>query len=211
MARQQEICGVLSSFSNPMRVTPMIAGLFAAVLLLSTADLGARETIRVRNLDGQLVNPLQPALGASATALIFVSTTCPLSNRYAPDLHRLSADFRPKNVRFWLVYANPLESASDIRAHLKTYDYAIAALRDPEHQLVRLAGVTITPEVAVFDRQSRITYRGRIDNRYPSVGVTRPTATEHDLVDALTAIISGRPVVRPVTQAVGCYLSDGQP
>jgi len=40
------------------------------------------------------------------------------------------------------------------------------------------------------------------------IGLERPSATTHDLKDALAAALAGRPVPRPVTQAVGCYIAD---
>ena len=43
------------------------------------------------------------------TVLIFVSTDCPVSNRYAPEITRLLEEFSPRGVRFQLVYPNPLE------------------------------------------------------------------------------------------------------
>ena len=87
------------------------------------------------------------------------------------------------------------------------YAGATDALRDPKHALVAAVGATITPEAVVW-AQSRVQYRGRIDDRYVDLGVERPAATTHDLADALTAVVAGRPVPNPETQAVGCYIAD---
>ena len=72
---------------------------------------------------------------------------------------------------------------------------------------VRLTGVTVTPEVAVMQGE-RVLYRGRIDDRYVAFGVERPKATTHDLEDALTAAIAGKPIANRETRAIGCILSD---
>jgi len=82
------------------------------------------------------------------------------------------------------------------------------ALRDPEHVLVKRAKVTVTPEAAVFDRRGQLTYRGRIDDRYASIGLERPAPTQHDLYDALKNTLAGDRVTQPVTQAVGCFIAD---
>ena len=68
-------------------------------------------------------------------------------------------------------------------------------------------GATITPEAVVW-AGGRVQYRGRIDDRYVDLGVERPAATEHDLADAITAVLAGTPVAHPQTQAVGCYIAD---
>jgi hypothetical protein len=56
-----------------------------------------------------------------------------------------------------------------------------------------MAGATITPEAVVVDPQGRVLYRGRIDDRYVSLGLERPVATRRDLDEALTDITVGKP------------------
>lgn len=168
----------------------------------------AVDDVRVEALDGSTVNPLKTAAEVKASVFIFVSVDCPVSNRYAPEVKRLHDTFAAQGVRITLVYPNPAETAAAIRAHLKDYGYPVDAVRDPKQSLVKHAQVTITPEVAVFTRDGALAYRGRIDDRYISLGVERPQATVHDLRDALTNVLAGKPVRAPRTQAVGCYVAD---
>ncbi len=142
------------------------------------------------------------------TVLIFVSIDCPVSNRYAPEIKRLHEEFSPRGVRFQLVYPNPLDAEAAITRHLREYGYPPIGRRDPDHALVNVAGATITPEAVVFDANQRAVYRGRIDNRFVELGRERPTATQHDLHNALTAVLAGKPVSPPQTQAVGCFIAD---
>jgi hypothetical protein len=148
-------------------------------------------------------------IGALAmTVLIFVSTDCPISNRYAPEIKRLHDEFTARGVRFRLVYPNPLDSEAAISKHLEEYGYPPIAQRDRDHTLVKKAGATITPEAAVFDARERLVYRGRIDNRVVELGRERPAATEHDLRNVLAAFLAGRRVSPSTTQAVGCFIAD---
>lgn len=150
----------------------------------------------------------QPSGTIEATVLIFVSTDCPVSNRYAPEIARLYEAFHGKGVRFQLVYPNPHDDAAAIEAHIAAYSFPHVPTRDPDHRLVARAGATVTPEAAVFDGRDRLVYRGRIDNRFVELGRERPAATEHDLRNALTAVLSGKPVALSRTQAVGCFIAD---
>jgi peroxiredoxin len=145
---------------------------------------------------------------AKATVVVFTRTDCPVSNRYAPEVARLYHEFQAQGVRFFLVYVDPKETSDTVRKHLEEYDYPCPGLRDPGHRLVRETGAKVTPEAVVFDAQQKITYRGRIDNLYADFGKARDEATTHDLADALTATLAGKPVAEPETQAVGCYISD---
>jgi thiol-disulfide isomerase/thioredoxin len=136
--------------------------------------------------------------------LVFVRGDCPISNRYAPLLERLHREF---DVDFWLVYPDPSETRESIGAHRAEYGLTIPALRDPEHRLVAAAGVTVTPEAAVFGAGGRLLYRGRIDDRFPSYGVSREPATA-ELESTLASITAGEEVEPFFREAVGCFISD---
>ncbi|HKS35851.1 MAG TPA: redoxin family protein [Verrucomicrobiae bacterium] len=165
------------------------------------------ENVRVFNLSGELTNPFQ-ASNAVATVFIFVATDCPISNRYAPEVQRLHAEFSPRGVAFWLVYADRTTTSEAIQKHLKDYGYAIPALRDTEHSLVKRTGATVTPEAVVFGRNREIAYRGRIDDRYVELGQMRRAATRKDLQETLAAMLAGKPVPVPTTRAIGCHIPD---
>jgi hypothetical protein len=141
------------------------------------------------------------------TVLVFTTTDCPISNRYAPEVQRLAARFAGK-VEFKLVYPVPSDSDAAIREHIKKFGYTMAWQRDASQALVKKTGVTVTPEVAVIDQAGTVLYRGRIDDRYIDFGRDRPEPTVRDLERSLDAIISGKPVPVRETRAVGCILSD---
>ena len=139
---------------------------------------------------------------------LFTRTDCPVSNSYAPEVRRIYEKFSPRGVSFYLVYPDPDESAQVIEKHLKEYSYPFGALRDPKHELVKLAGAKITPEAAVFDTGGKLLYRGRIDDRYVDFGKMRLAPTVKDLESALDAILDGKPAPAAGGPAVGCFIAD---
>jgi hypothetical protein len=141
------------------------------------------------------------------TVLVFTTTDCPISNRYAPEIQRLAEQFSGR-VRFTLVYPVPSDTDAMIREHGKKFGFAIAWQRDDRQTLVTQTGVTVTPEVAVIDAAGRQLYRGRIDDRYIAFGKDRPQPTVRDLERSLEAIVAGKPVPVAQTQAIGCFISD---
>ncbi len=158
------------------------------------------------DLAGNPIDPLKTASG-KVVVLVFVRTDCPVSNRYAPTIQRLSAANAGKAM-FWLVYPSKAESADSIRKHEREYGYKIPALRDPQHTLVKESQVEITPEVAVFDANRRLVYHGRIDNLYEDIGRARRVATTHELEDAISSALAGKRLAVEATHGVGCYISD---
>jgi hypothetical protein len=176
-------------------------------LLALRGVVGVAEDIHVRDLDGNLVDPFARGNHA-AYVFVFVRPDCPISNRYAPELARLSGRFGSRGVTFALVYPGDQTDADAIRAHMREYSYPFAAFRDPDLSFADAVGATVTPEAAVFDARGMLRYLGRIDDRYISAGQMRPATTRHDLVDALEAILAGRPVPAERTQAIGCLIDD---
>ena len=158
------------------------------------------------DLAGNPVDPFKIASG-KVVVLIFVRTDCPVSNRYAPTIQKLSDEHADK-ASFWLVYPSKTESAAMIRRHEREYGYKLPALRDPQHVLVKESRAEITPEVAVFDASRKIIYHGRIDNLYEDIGRTRSVATTHELQDAIAAALGGKSLTADSAHAVGCYISD---
>ena len=179
-----------------------------AALAFGSSLTAAPPALRLPDLDNRLTDPFETLAEAKAVAFLFVSVDCPISNRYAPEIRRLHDAFAKQGVSFRIVYPNPAESPETIRRHLQEYDLPKAALRDPKQELAKFVNASITPEAAVYDRQQKRLYLGRIDDRYVSLGVERPRATRHDLEDALADTLGGRSVRQATTQAVGCFIAD---
>jgi thiol-disulfide isomerase/thioredoxin len=187
--------------SGVIRLLLVVIG---AAWVASFTSRGAEST--AFDLAGNPIDPLKLAAG-KMVVLVFVRTDCPVSNRYAPTIQRLSAEHAGK-ATFWLVYPSKSESAEAIRKHEREYGYKISALRDPQHVLVKESHVEITPEVAVFDAGRRLVYHGRIDNLYEDIGRARSAPTTHELEDAIAAGLGGKHLVTNATHGVGCYISD---
>ncbi|HEY1502080.1 MAG TPA: redoxin domain-containing protein [Acidobacteriaceae bacterium] len=152
----------------------------------------------------QLVSP-----GSRAAVLFFLASDCPISNRYIPEIQRLDDNFAPQGIQFWWVYPNPEETPAKIERHQEQFHIHANVVIDNKQSLTRMAHATITPEVAVLvpaGSTLREAYRGRIDNRYIALGQERPSATRHDLEDALRALTANRPVAAPGGPPVGCSI-----
>jgi thiol-disulfide isomerase/thioredoxin len=179
---------------------------FCGPVLLCLLGAAGYAQQGVTDLEGRQADPWAAASG-KLVVLVFVRTDCPISNRYAPTIQRLSAQYADR-ARFWLVYPDKDETPASIRKYLHDYGYKLPALRDPRHSLVKLSQAHVTPEVAVFSADGQLFYHGRIDNWYESFGHARPAPTTHDLDDALRATLAGKSVAPNQVGGVGCYISD---
>ena len=185
----------------------------AGLLLGACAEAPPLEAVAVAavvDLQGVPVDPLAEP-HAAATVLLFISTHCPISNRYAPTLRALAATWAARGVRLWLVYPDPDDEPASIRAHQAEFALDLPTLRDPGHLLVARAGVRVTPEAAVFGPGAvSPAYHGRIDDRVQGFGKARPEASAHELRDAVEALLRGEAPLPAQGPAIGCYISDLQ-
>jgi thiol-disulfide isomerase/thioredoxin len=165
----------------------------------------AAPPVTVDDLNGEKVQPLQ-AGDARASVLFFLAPDCPISNSYAPEINALVKENAGEPLRFYAVYVDPDLTPAEARKHAAAFGYRCPVLLDPWHRLVAATGVTTTPEVAVVTADGRLAYRGRIDDRYPEIGVHRQAPTQRDLRRALSAVLAGQPVPAPRTAAVGCAI-----
>lgn len=177
--------------------------ILTTALLLSSGLAIAQQGL---DLDGHSVNPLAANPG-KIVVLVFVRRDCPVSSRYAPVIQQISKQFAER-ANFWLVFPDKTESAASIRQYLADYKYHVPALRDPEHVLVKMGRVQITPEVAVFDPDRHLVYDGRIDDWYFDLSRSRTAPTTHELEDAIRAALAGKVLARSEVRGVGCYISD---
>jgi hypothetical protein len=158
------------------------------------------------DLDGRALDPFR-ADHTKVIVLVFLRQGCPISSRYAPTIQQISRRYAD-SVSFWLVFPDKTESSGSIHKYIQDYGYQLPVLRDPEHELVKLSHVQVTPEAAVFDRNHRLVYDGRIDDWYRYPGGSRPAPTTHDLDDAIRAAIAGIAVAENEVRGVGCFISD---
>jgi hypothetical protein len=186
-----------------------MAGLALRVSLMALALMAGSTERLATDLNGNAVERLAPA-GSPAVVLFFAASDCPISNRYIPEVRRLTEEFGSRGVRVWFVYPNPADNARVVRAHdaefaINTENTAL----DTAQTLVQMAHVTVTPEAAVFIPEGaglREVYRGRIDDRYIAFGRERPEAQHHDLENALRAVLAKQPVPQPGGPPVGCSI-----
>lgn len=136
------------------------------------------------------------------TVLIFVATDCPISNKYAPEIARLSREYGAR-LAFHTVYA----PGSDVAAHQRLYGKPCEAIVDQDGRLTRAARIQVVPEAAIFLPRKGLVYHGRIDDRFADVGVERPAPTTRDLEEALKAVLRNGTPPAPAGNAVGCPVS----
>jgi peroxiredoxin len=142
----------------------------------------------------------------SAVVLLFISADCPISNRYAPTINELVKEYVPANTAFYAVQSDPDITPEAARQYAKDYGFQFPVLLDPYQTIASHYAVMVTPTAVVVSGRGDLLYRGRIDDRAVDLGKWRNTARKQDLRDAITNVLSGKPVAQPFPDAIGCFL-----
>ena len=162
----------------------------------------------ILDVNGINRNPLHVDSG-KANTLFFITNDCPIANSFAHEIARICSDYKSKGIACTLVYVDPSLTADQARKHAAEYGHGdYPRIIDRKHELVKATGATITPEAAVINREGKVVYLGRIDDSYSSLAQPRRPVKDADLRNALNDIVAGRPVEKPRTKALGCYISD---
>ena len=197
--------------------TALVLGIVALTVVsraVGASSLAKPQRSSARDILDLNGHPLNP-FGAAGTAnvIFFVATDCPISNSYAPEIQRICKDYGPRGVGCSLIYEDldlpGVNLEVSVRKHLQEYRYdAIPTAIDTSRAIAKRAKASVTPEAVVVDRAGKIRYRGRIDTFYAALGKPRREVTEHDVRDALDAVLAGRSVSKPETEALGCFIAD---
>jgi cytochrome oxidase Cu insertion factor (SCO1/SenC/PrrC family) len=160
--------------------------------------IGAKlDKVTVQDLEGK---PVNLALSGQTTAVIFISTKCPISNDYNERMNAVYKDYSAKGVKFVFVNANVNEPAEEVAKHAKDSQFAFTPFKDAG-ALADQFGATVTPETYVFDSSGTLRYHGYVDD---ARNAARVQVT--GLRDALDAVMGGKELARKETKAFGCTI-----
>lgn len=157
---------------------------------------------------GKLREPFAEARQAKkrGVVLFFVTTDCPIANRFAPEISRICGDYAKRDLAFYIVQTDESIKPAAAQEHAKEFKLSCPVLMDRSHQLVKLAGATVTPESALLSLDGKVLYRGRIDDRYVALGKFRVGPKQRDLRLALDSFLQGKTIATARTKAIGCYI-----
>ncbi|MED5399269.1 MAG: alkyl hydroperoxide reductase [Planctomycetota bacterium] len=141
---------------------------------------------------------------SSATVVVYLSATCPISRGFLPMLERLHRAAARRGVR---VLAIQIDQDVSLSAEFEI-SFPVFSEQDhlPNTLLRRHLKPTHVPEAFVIDSNGRLSYRGRIDDRFVDLGRRRAAVTSRDLVRAIDRVLAGRSRRLEQTTPVGCAL-----
>ncbi|NKB76455.1 MAG: redoxin domain-containing protein [Gammaproteobacteria bacterium] len=179
-----------------------------ALIALGKSAQGA-STMGVTAIDANgLIAEFDSNPDAQNLVVVFLGTQCVISRRMISRLNELAAMATELNFDFYGLFPNHWDTLNSINTFKREYEVGFPLLLDREAQVAKRLKPMVSPESFVFDKNKGLVYRGRIDNRFVSIGVLRNQITRHDLFDAMQSVSQGRLPAISETEPVGCVYGD---
>ncbi|HMP73036.1 MAG TPA: thioredoxin family protein [Kiritimatiellia bacterium] len=139
--------------------------------------------------------------------LSFTCNHCPYAQGVEQRFIDLAREFMPQGVGFLAISSNdalayPEDSFENMAERARTKAYPFPYAYDETQSIAKAYGAVCTPHIFVLDRNRTLVYEGRIDDNWKDFAAV----TSHDLRDALTAALAGKPVPNPRTNPMGCSI-----
>jgi hypothetical protein len=125
-------------------------------------------------------------------------------------MQKLHSEFESKGVTVLGVNSSAGDSIGAMASQALRFHCRFPFVRDFDGTCAKALGVTHTPQAIVIDPERKLRYRGRIDDQYRPGGA-RSDATRYDLREAISSMLSGKPVERPETPVDGCPITFAEP
>ncbi len=141
-----------------------------------------------------------------ATLLMFICNHCPYVKHINAELLRLARDYQPRGVAFAAISSNdaqryPDDGPEQMREVAMQLGYPFPYLYDATQDVARAYQAACTPDFFLFDGESKLVYRGRLDGATPGNGVP---VTGADLRAALDAVLVGQVIPLEQMASMGC-------
>lgn len=168
----------------------------------------------LKNVDNRTIS-LADYQAQRGLIVIFTSNHCPFSKAYEDRMIALDRKFNPQGFPVIAVLSNNAtiyeeDTFDRMQARAREKGYTFPYLQDATQAVAHSFGATRTPQVYVLKRNGgadatarfTVEYIGSIDDSPQD-----PAGVQRQYVDeAVTNLLVGRPVVTPLTKAVGCAI-----
>lgn len=192
-----------------MKRTITLTIVVIAMFMMATVFSGARtndfplgttlEDFKLKNTDG-VEKSFKDLAGEKGTIIVFLSAQCPVVRGYNERLKQIALDYKSKGISVIGMNSNSTESLETVRDHAKEH-YPFLVLIDTDNVIADKLNANATPEIFLFDKDSKLIYHGGIDNDRSGENITN-----NFLRTALDEHLGGKAVSKSETRAFGCSI-----
>jgi len=147
------------------------------------------------------------AVSGEPRLFIFLSPECPLCKNYTGLLNQLNTQYSGR-LQIAGIIPGKTYSRGEVDSFTRKYKITYPLYIDLSLDLSHYLQASVTPQAILLDKDSRLVYKGAIDNWYKALGKPGARVTEHYLQDAIEATLHHRQPLIKRTNTAGCQIND---
>lgn len=155
--------------------------------------------------DGLMID--SQAVKDPVVVVIFTCNHCPYAQAAEDRLISLGKHFDGEGVQCILINSNdaekyPDDSFENMKIRYKEKGFPFPYCFDVTQEVAKSFGALCTPHCFVFDQDRRLQYKGRVDDNWKEPQKVK----EHNLRDAIDAVLKGEKPPKQEANAIGCSI-----
>jgi hypothetical protein len=165
-----------------------------------------KADVKMKDVSGKEVK-LKDAVGKNGLLVMFTCNTCPYVIKNQERTREICKYASDNNIGVVLVNSNEAQRGDDdsfeaMKSYAKAQDYKWFYTVDAKSELADAFGAKRTPEVFLFNKESKLVYHGAIDDN-PS---DASSVNRKHLKEAIGEVVNGKDVTVKTSKSVGCSI-----
>ncbi|MDT0555736.1 thioredoxin family protein [Patiriisocius hiemis] len=151
---------------------------------------------------------LKDVLGEKGTVVMFICNHCPFVKHVNEEIVRLANDYRVLGFGFVAISSNdiekyPQDGPAEMHKNAVKHNYTFPYLFDETQKVAKEYDAACTPDFYLFDADSKLIYRGQLDNSRPGNGIP---VNGRDLREALDNVLNNNKQRENQKPSIGCNI-----
>jgi peroxiredoxin len=171
------------------------------------ADLGnACPDFSLPGIDGK-VHSLKELSNDKPLVIAFICVHCPYVQAIESRLVQLGHDLKKQNVNMVAICSNdakdhPEDSFEGMKQRAAEHGYSFLYLHDEDQAVARQFGAVCTPDYFVYDKNLKLSYRGRLDDSWKDAN----KVTKRELYEAVQGLLRDEKISDEQIASMGCSI-----
>ena len=145
---------------------------------------------------------------SQALLIMFICQHCPFVKHVQSELAKIGRDYSQQPLGIVAISANdvanyPDDSPEKLKEMAEQLDFNFPVCYDESQEVSKAYTAACTPDLFLFDRDSKLAYRGQLDDSRPGNDIP---VTGKDLRQAIDAVLQDRKIDFEQKPSIGCNI-----
>ena len=151
---------------------------------------------------------LKSLKGINGTVIMFICNHCPFVKHVNQEISNLAKDYKSKGIGFIAISSNDIENYPQdgpdfMKQNAIDQDFIFPYLYDQTQEVAKAYNAACTPDFYLFDEDTKLVYRGQLDDSRPGNDIP---VNGRDLRQAIDALLNNEASNSTQKPSIGCNI-----